>query len=167
MSKGWNYNSGDWNLTKCCSVCKQEKELDSFYMQKDGKYGVASRCKPCLLLANKKYVKPDKTALYTETWRNKGNNRELARVARREWQKNNLAYDAYRAAIYRATKKSSTPSWADLTKIKQIYLACPPEYHVDHIIPLRGKLVCGLHVEYNLQYLTVKDNLRKRNSHVP
>ena len=68
-----------------------------------------------------------------------------------------------RSSTYRCNKLLRTPKWADNAKIKDIYLNCPTGYHVDHIIPLQGELVSGLHVEYNLQYLPAKDNLSKSN----
>lgn len=72
-------------------------------------------------------------------------------------------YTAYR----KANKLDRTPSWANLTKIKEIYAKCPEGYHVDHIVPLQGELVSGLHVEYNLQYLTAEDNIKKSNNFIP
>lgn len=59
-----------------------------------------------------------------------------------------------------------TPAWADLEAIKFFYECCPAGCHVDHIIPLRGKLVSGLHVENNLQWLPATDNFKKGNSYV-
>lgn len=70
----------------------------------------------------------------------------------------------------KAAKKRATPSWADLDEIKAMYELCVHvEYltgvphHVDHIVPLRGKLVSGLHVANNLQILTATENIKKGN----
>lgn len=59
-----------------------------------------------------------------------------------------------------------TPGWANLEVIEHIYKNCPKGYHVDHIIPLRGDLVSGLHVPENLQYLTAKENTQKSNKFI-
>ena len=63
----------------------------------------------------------------------------------------------------RAIKLRAIPKFADLNKIKEIYKNCQKGYHVDHIIPLNNPIVCGLHVEWNLQYLSAKDNCSKGN----
>lgn len=74
----------------------------------------------------------------------------------------------------RATKLNATPKWLtteDIDAIKDFYVVAQmfklytgQEYHVDHIIPLQGKNVCGLHVPWNLQVLSATDNLRKSNN---
>ena len=58
-------------------------------------------------------------------------------------------------------KQNQVPPWADIEKIKQIYLSCPKGWHVDHIVPLKGKNVSGLHVETNLQHLPAVENMQK------
>lgn len=68
-----------------------------------------------------------------------------------------------RQAKYRSSKLDRTPKWADLDLIKKFYDDCPHGYQVDHIIPLNGELVSGLHVLNNLQYLLKEDNLKKSN----
>ena len=57
----------------------------------------------------------------------------------------------------------SRPSWANLQAIMDFYAICPEGYEVDHVIPLAGELVCGLHVVENLQYLTPTANRSKGN----
>ena len=64
---------------------------------------------------------------------------------------------------YNTKRKLATAPWADLTKIKEIYKNCPDGHEVDHIVPLQGALVSGLHVETNLQYLLVYENRVKGN----
>ena len=75
----------------------------------------------------------------------------------------------HRNALRRAAVKRATPAWADLDAIKAIYVeagrrrALGENVHVDHIIPLQGKTVCGLHVHWNLQIIPAAENLRKQN----
>jgi len=68
-----------------------------------------------------------------------------------------------RVSKRRAIKLKAIPKWCNLNRIKEIYKNCPKGYHVDHIVPLQGKNVCGLHVENNLQYLTAEQNIIKGN----
>lgn len=90
------------------------------------------------------------------------NPEKLKSRSRKYKQENKHIINAHNAKR-RASKKSATPSWADLDKIKEIYKDCPKGYQVDHIVPLINPKVCGLHVEYNLQYLTKEENLQKYN----
>jgi len=77
-------------------------------------------------------------------------------------EKNHARLIARNAARH-AAQKQRTPAWADLKKIRKIYETCPPGWHVDHIIPLQGEIVSGLHVHQNLQHLPAEENVRKSN----
>lgn len=79
----------------------------------------------------------------------------------RAWKR---SYDKKYSEIGMTRKKlikQATPLWADVTTIKKFYRNCPKGMHVDHILPLVGKSVCGLHVIENLQYLDPASNLSK------
>ena len=69
------------------------------------------------------------------------------------------------ASLYNR-RKLRIPSWNNLEKeaIAEFYENCPEGYHVDHIIPLQGEYISGLHTLSNLQYLPAKDNIKKGNS---
>ena len=151
---------GNWNAI--CSHCGINKPKDEYMLRSDtGKY--RKQCRECFHLKGREWREqnPEKATILAQ--RTRINNRERMLEAARKWRRNNKAYDAFRARTYRARKQQQLPAWADLTKIKEIYLNCPEGYHVDHIVPLKGKIVSGLHVEYNLQYLPARENLAKRN----
>ncbi len=90
-------------------------------------------------------------------------NLEPKRAYRQRWRKKNPGLVRYQQALRRAALLRATPPWADLGRIKQIYIECPPGFHVDHIEPLRGTDVCGLHVESNLRIIPSAVNLKKGN----
>lgn len=150
---------------KVCSLCKIEKSISSFQNNPMGKYGVRSFCRDCQLERNKLYKKrtSEEMQAYRKHYLSDPEKREKSLEATRRWRESNKEYDAFRARTYRAKKLQRLPHWADLSKIKQIYLDCPIGLHVDHIVPLQGKVVSGLHVENNLQYLTPRENMAKRN----
>ena len=80
-----------------------------------------------------------------------------------------LAKRAY-SSKRRAMKTGKCPAWANLEAIKMIYKQAQDMtkttgivHHVDHIIPLLGKTVSGLHVHENLQVIPALENLKKHN----
>lgn len=127
-----------------CFKCDAIKEVSDFTRDISRKSGINGQCKQCACKS---------TALFRLA------NPEYSKEYR---QANPEQHKEY-CATYAATKLGATPKWADLNKIKTIYKNCPTGMHVDHIIPLRGELVCGLHVENNLQYLSPEQNRIKSN----
>lgn len=94
-------------------------------------------------------------------------NREKRQEIDRLYRENNRSYMAEKESRRRASKINATPSWLteeDKIAIEKIYeYAWSLGYHVDHIVPLRNKKVCGLHVPWNLQPIPAEDNMRKHN----
>ena len=85
------------------------------------------------------------------------------RVRARKWVAANPNKRKAGKAKLRADKLQRTPPWSDSAAIQAFYVGCPTGHHVDHEIPLQGKLISGLHVLENLQYLPAVENLSKGN----
>jgi 5-methylcytosine-specific restriction endonuclease McrA len=113
-----------------------------------------------------------KIASYREAWREANKAKIAAQKA--DYEKTNPHIKNAINAKRRAQKLQATPPWADLDAIKAIYEQAAflskvlgEAQHVDHIIPLQGKKVCGLHVAANLQILSATDNIKKGNKLLP
>jgi len=148
---------------KSCSKCGEEKSLEDFSISKRAKDGREGRCKVCLNNKRKLYYKENKQAFrdYEKTYRDNHKEAVKARGKRCYCKDRTKA----QTALYRARKISATPKWSNIKAIRDFYKKCPDGYHVDHIVPLRGKNVRGLHVLANLQYLSAYDNTSKGNRH--
>lgn len=91
----------------------------------------------------------------------------------REWARKNPDKVAEQSASKRASKLKRKPAWltkeqkkkiSEFYKVAQILSSSlDVQFHVDHIVPLRGKLVSGLHVPWNLTILPAQVNMEKSN----
>ena len=104
-------------------------------------------------------------------------NREKLLQARREYVQLNPEKLAAQSAKRKAARSQRTPRWltkADYAVIDSFYAQARvmseqtgEKYHVDHILPLRGKKVSGLHVPSNLRVIPAAENIRKFNHYQP
>lgn len=144
--------------------------------------------KACVICARENQSKwdarnPDKLRQYTAAYDSA--NREQRRQAAQDYRKHNPeaangATSRYRkrnpgivnahCSARRARQLSATPTWLDpkdfeaiYTQAKEMSLQNGVPYQVDHIVPLKHDLVCGLHVPWNLQIIPAVDNQRKKN----
>ena len=143
---------------KDCTVVLVVGENTSESLLKKSDY----RCLPCRRLWDRVY----------DNGRDRGTRIE-DNVRKRQWKRDNRGYVSHINNIRRAAKIQRTVSWGDPVAIRKIYEECAllnykhgkGMYHVDHILPLQGKTVSGLHVEGNLQIMLAKDNLTKSNKY--
>lgn len=179
---------------KICTKCKEEKPYESFSKMKASPDGLQKRCKSCNkeyrkanALLIKEYRDNNKDKFYQYYLRNKEVVHERGRKYKQENKdrvyRQQSAYkklNPERMHVYstkrRLSMSNAMPTWLTEEQKKQIdsfyWLAADLKavtgetYHVDHIVPLQGKDVCGLHVPWNLQILPADINLSKSNKHV-
>ena len=103
------------------------------------------------------------------------NNKNVVTERDKLWRKENSGYINSLTSKRRAKKLNATPLWINYPEIQEIYLECEDintinkmcggvgRFVVDHIIPLQGKNVSGLHIANNLQIITERENAIKSN----
>ncbi len=102
-------------------------------------------------------------------------NRETTLAKNARWRELNSPAIAAHSAKRRSAKAERTPPWLSVEQHEEIlkfYIEASKlsdvtgiPHHVDHVVPLRGKTVSGLHVPWNMQILTATENLKKNNRH--
>ena len=99
--------------------------------------------------------------------------REYDKKQSKRYYENNKDSFLEKGARRRAQKLQATPPWVDKDhkkRLRSIYRACRSaseksgkQHHVDHIIPLKGENICGLHVWWTLRIIPAQENLSKGN----
>ncbi len=151
--------------------CKEAKAqgLKHYFTGKPCKRGhvdirlVTGGCRSCCNEGRKaEYnANPEKAKLKLYKFREQ--NPESFRQIQRNYYARHCDKLKAQGAQYRALRLKRVPAWWQKDAIEKFYASCPDGYEVDHIYPLLGEFVSGLHVLENLQYLTRKDNRAKKN----
>jgi len=152
-------------MAKFCNKCQQTLEDSSFNKRAD-RPGLRAHCRKCCAKRPSRRKKP----IMTPEQR-----KESQRLARKRYNETKerkakqAAYEAHR----RAAKLKATPKWLTETHLAHIaaYYECAAaisaylgtQMDVDHIVPLKGKEVCGLHVPWNMQVMQHIGNVSKNN----
>ena len=177
-------------MLKLCKRCNEQLPLGLFSPRKDAKDGLAYWCTPCKSKATTASPRRSEVSrAYYERNKAECATRVAASIAKKpaqyakkkaEWvQKNKPRLLSMRRTVYalnpakdilrvrlRQKRIKQVPSWlsqAHMVEIEGLYRFCNifKGFEVDHIIPLNGKQVSGLHVPENLQVLTVRANRQK------
>jgi len=145
-------------IVKVCCKCKMQLGLTEFSKHKLTKDRLRAECKSCSNDCSKSYYETNKPNCAAQ---------------QSAYSKANPAKRNAKNAKRRATKLNATPCWLTKEHFKQIEafyfeaqqltLSTGVNHQVDHIYPLQGENVCGLHVPSNLQVLTATENISKSN----
>jgi len=162
---------------KKCWECNTTKDLTEFYKNKNKKDGLTTECKACIAVRRKlnrdKYL--DYMKKYNPQYYFKNKDTVLPKTI--AYAKNNRGKKNAIAMRYVTNKKKRTPKWIKDYFLKEIEVFYRRTelikkftgeiWHVDHIVPLQGKKVSGLHVPWNLQLLPATENQSKGNKFTP
>lgn len=169
---------------KTCARCKEQKELICFQKNRSNKDGLQKRCTACR--KTHMLTKIDQKTQYDK--KHYALNRYNRLYKSKQYYSHNVEKKCEYDVIYRkensykrtswnakrkAAKKQRTPKWLTrehLAQIEAIYALAKQTqnlfdepFEVDHIVPLQGENVSGLHVPWNLQVLPAYLNRAKHN----
>lgn len=166
--------------SKLCHMCSRVKHLQDFHKNSARRDGVSVYCASCMrsFCKSRAYDKnrwsENRDVEYARNKKYREENKERIDVYQRakaaKFRAENPGVVRARNALRKKHIAVATPPWANLAAIESVYVESRRleridgiKRHVDHVIPLRGRLVSGLHVAENLRIVTAKENLRKKN----
>jgi hypothetical protein len=159
---------------KICNKCGIEKVEPEFARSAEsGRLRLDCRsCVSATKVAAWKALHPEAAAAAKARWAAK--NKAYLANYRAKRNKTRRVELAARSGENRAIKLRAMPAWASPERIAEVYQLAARltketgiEHHVDHVVPLRSKIVSGLHVEYNLEAIPAVKNRIKGNRHWP
>lgn len=153
---------------KTCLICQAPQPLSNFAPHPKGRGGLHPWCDECRLA----YGRARYTNKVAPTRSARHSNAQIKyEPIDKSWTAERASRPGYIAAeqvLRKLRKKGAAPKWLTITDTLAFYEAANKfGLTVDHIVPLTNKLVCGLHVPWNLQLLTASENSRKHNSFTP
>lgn len=178
--------SNTGKCVECARVAAQEFRIKNpgRYVQKEREWRSKNRARLADRVRDYRSKNPDKVrewdkksrarrlkvaVEYNKIWRRR--NKEKSSGYSKRWAKKNRDKVNARRMKRLASKIQRTPKWANLELIAKFYSEASRltkqtgiRHHVDHVVPLQGVLVSGLHVEFNLQILTADENVSKGNA---
>ena len=126
----------------------------------------------CLVCTRKQaygWAKENKDKVIENKKRYRKKYKDKEKIAKKLWAQNNKARRTAAQSRREAAKKQRTPTWANEQDILSWYEVAEVlsrsgvKFHVDHVVPLQGKIVSGFHVENNMQILPAYINISKNN----
>lgn len=159
---------------KQCRRCGEVKPLEAFGKNKSKKDGLHYYCRECAAAYAKAYCEQNPARARAQRKAYYEANKERCQAGRKAWGEANYETNLPRRRADQRARKAglatATPMWADRDAIAAIYAEADRltsetgiPHHVDHIIPLKGRGVCGLHVPWNLRAIPAAENLSKSN----
>lgn len=192
LGRRWRGHEPVVNGEKRCAGCKSWLPISNFAMDNRRISGLFPYCRLCshvryvevaeIIKARQKVYRqenserckeedrqrylanPERVRQRVKAWSK--SHPEQRREISKKFNKRNPHLRRARAAKRRAILRQAMPPWLTLehmAQIKEIYRTCPSGHHVDHIVPLNGENVNGLHVPWNLRHLSEHENLVKGN----
>jgi hypothetical protein len=168
-------------MTKRCNVCALDKAPEAYAKRRASNDRLCATCKICARERARRWRETHPNAFvewylqnklrraeYWQRWRSLNGDR--ARAGYKRWAKANPDKVTANVMNRQTQKQRAMPSWANRERIAAVYTEALRRtaetgirHDVDHIVPIRSRIVCGLHWEGNLQILTKDENRKKSN----